>query len=541
MLITLPLYILRELGKALGLALLIYSFVMLAFIAGQMMMSDGVSIATIVYLIPNLFPLVSPLVLPLTILTGTLICYGRLAGGNEFVAAQAGGVHPLWLASPALLVAALSAIITVFLNSNVLDSATASIDRAVWDDMTGILRSKLQKPGSIHMQERIICRLKSEGGKAGIDVTEFKSDNDGSVASEEKSWDPAYPYPVSRLIARDHHIRLDKEEGGNLFIVPKLTQWEQYEIRSNGEIKEGTAGSGNPRWPVTRDMDLRVSQGRLAYTGINSLLRRRRDISEKTDNLINCMLRVEEVKDWTRLATRIDNTDGMLGGTPGECVWSHLSPEINALVRRAALGGELSDGEKLSLTAAFNSALWNRNLFREGAFGSVALPPETAELLKRRGELGLDYDESVKLNRLLLEEACGESLNKFKASPELDLKRALRTAQRPEMREVVGSIIKENVRSYGKQTAELHQRLALSFACFVFALAAVPLGLRMRGRGATSGFGYGLVIAVAYFLLLKGMQTQVKAGVLEWQAIWLPNLFLMGAGAWLWLRAGRLD
>jgi lipopolysaccharide export system permease protein len=155
MLVTLPLHVLRELGKALGLAIAIFGFVLLAIAAGQMM-RDGASIFTVFSVLPYLVPLVSPMVLPLTIITGTLICYGRLSATNEFSAAQAGGVHPLWIAAPGLAVATLATCVTVFLNADVLDMATVRIEKAILSDMAGILQRKLSKPGSILFYDRVI-------------------------------------------------------------------------------------------------------------------------------------------------------------------------------------------------------------------------------------------------------------------------------------------------------------------------------------------------------------------------------------------------
>jgi len=102
-------------------------------------------------------------------------------------------------------------------------------------------------------------------------------------------------------------------------------------------------------------------------------------------------------------------------------------------------------------------------------------------------------------------------------------------------------LVGEFLKSHRKQTAEIHLKLALSFACIGFALAGIPLGLLVRRQNAATGFACGIVVALSYYLVIKGLQTQVRAGFLGWQAIWVPNLVLMALGAILWLRCRRAD
>jgi len=77
---------------------------------------------------------------------------------------------------------------------------------------------------------------------------------------------------------------------------------------------------------------------------------------------------------------------------------------------------------------------------------------------------------------------------------------------------------------------EIHKRLALPFACFVFALIGVPLGIQNQRSGKAGGFAAALCLILLYYLLLSAGKTVGERGVVPPSiAVWTPNLmFLMG-------------
>ena len=74
---------------------------------------------------------------------------------------------------------------------------------------------------------------------------------------------------------------------------------------------------------------------------------------------------------------------------------------------------------------------------------------------------------------------------------------------------------------------ELHQRLALPFACMLLALAGIPLGVGSRRSGKSSAYVLTVALAFLYFMGLIaaihfGREGTIPAGV----AVWTPNLVL---------------
>lgn len=87
---------------------------------------------------------------------------------------------------------------------------------------------------------------------------------------------------------------------------------------------------------------------------------------------------------------------------------------------------------------------------------------------------------------------------------------------------------------------ELHQRLALPFACLLLALVGMPLGISTRKGGRSGAFVLTVFIAFLYYMALIsliGMAKQERMPVAL--AVWTPNVALALAGLFLIARLER--
>lgn len=86
----------------------------------------------------------------------------------------------------------------------------------------------------------------------------------------------------------------------------------------------------------------------------------------------------------------------------------------------------------------------------------------------------------------------------------------------------------------------IQQKLAFPFVCLVFGLVGAVLGIQPQRTGKATSFGISVVIIFTYYLLvfitealgLSGVLTPVLAG-------WLPDIFGLGAGGFLLVKAAR--
>ena len=80
---------------------------------------------------------------------------------------------------------------------------------------------------------------------------------------------------------------------------------------------------------------------------------------------------------------------------------------------------------------------------------------------------------------------------------------------------------------------ELHKRLSLPFACFVFALIGVPLGMQNQRSGKAVGFSMSICVILLYYIMFSIGKTMGQKGIIyPAVAMWIPNLALFGLGAY---------
>lgn len=91
-----------------------------------------------------------------------------------------------------------------------------------------------------------------------------------------------------------------------------------------------------------------------------------------------------------------------------------------------------------------------------------------------------------------------------------------------------------------EETIEFHQRLALPFACFAFALVGLPLGVSTNRGGRSTGLVLSLMLMFAYYLALVGGTRATSVGGLSpFFGAWIPNISFSILGIVLLLRSDR--
>jgi LPS export ABC transporter permease LptG len=87
---------------------------------------------------------------------------------------------------------------------------------------------------------------------------------------------------------------------------------------------------------------------------------------------------------------------------------------------------------------------------------------------------------------------------------------------------------------------ELNRRVAIPFACVVFALLAVPLGVGSRSGGRGRGFIVSIGVILAYYIMNNnGELLAVEGRIPAWTGVWIANLVLSCFAFVLITRMGR--
>lgn len=146
--ITLHYYILRELLKTFGLALLALTAIMtLSGGLFNMVVVAGVSGASLPRFLPYLVPIAVTLSMPVAALFAAAMVYGRLAADNELTACRAAGINIHRLFFSAMLLATLVSLFTLLSANFLLPDLARRADRILRTNFRDIFYQQLRARG----------------------------------------------------------------------------------------------------------------------------------------------------------------------------------------------------------------------------------------------------------------------------------------------------------------------------------------------------------------------------------------------------------
>jgi LPS export ABC transporter permease LptF/LPS export ABC transporter permease LptG len=95
-------------------------------------------------------------------------------------------------------------------------------------------------------------------------------------------------------------------------------------------------------------------------------------------------------------------------------------------------------------------------------------------------------------------------------------------------------------REFISHRIEIHKKIALPFACFIFALLGLPLGAFTKKGGRTSGFTLSIgIILVYYILITAGEQIAMEGRISSFLGMWGPNILFLVIGLYFFIQAAR--
>jgi lipopolysaccharide export system permease protein len=87
---------------------------------------------------------------------------------------------------------------------------------------------------------------------------------------------------------------------------------------------------------------------------------------------------------------------------------------------------------------------------------------------------------------------------------------------------------------------EIHRRFALPFACFIFAIVAVPLGIHNRRSGKGAGFSMSIATLLLFYVVQSIARTFGEKELIPlFLAAWLPNILFLSLGIYLFIKAAK--
>lgn len=87
---------------------------------------------------------------------------------------------------------------------------------------------------------------------------------------------------------------------------------------------------------------------------------------------------------------------------------------------------------------------------------------------------------------------------------------------------------------------EIHKKIALPFACFIFALLGLPLGAFTKKGGRTSGFTLSIgIILVYYIMITAGEQIAMEGRISPFLGMWGSNILFLVVGLYFFIQSVR--
>ena len=517
----------KELLRTFIPALFCLEFLLVLGFAIQML-HKGLDVPSLFSVLPYMALYTIPHALPASLLTSTVMTYGRLSADNEITAIKVAGMHLHHIVTPIVVTGVIFSILTLYLNAEVLPRSYFKVRELQEKAVKRVLATHFitaKKKIDFHPYQIYITSIE-DGIYRDIAVFEYADD-----------------YIVNILLAEEGEIEVG-ESGSRILLTLRRGEFLKPDINSIDSPKMGNFEEAVFEIPLRQ----RVRHKALKYATLTSLIAQRGEIEDKLSGS------EEQFKDPERTV---------------KTTWREVSAmdaEISAnttKVRKAEVELKKSKAKIPKQEGAIKRAKFDISVFEN--YINVARSNISKLKLEREIEedtriLGFDLrgEEEFKKNVSLIEkiiekekrrikkakrkmsiaERAIENENKKIEDTGLEIKEFLRSKaalvkERLVLVERVG--VAENQKMSRELSINIHKRLSPSLASLSFILIGIPLGIMTRSNNMliSLGISFILILFIYYPLVATGLILADSMNFPIIPSVWAANAVNLILGIYL--------
>ena len=495
-------YLIKELLRTFLPSLLCFEAVLLLGFSIQLL-HHGLDVPSLFSVLPYMAMYTMPHALPASLLTATVMSYGRLSADNEITAIKVAGIHLHNLVTPVVVVGVLFSILALYLNAEVLPRSYLKVRQLQEKAVKRVLATHF-----------ITAKKKIDFHPYQVFIGSVENSNFKDVAVFEYADD----YIVSILLAEEGEIEID-DDGNKVLLTLRRGEFLRPDFgNSVGAPTMGSFEEAVFEIPLKQKGSARHS--RLKYTTLTSLIKQR----GKIDNALSSLDRL--FKDPGKTIKRAGKGISSIGDKKSV---------VKAKLQKAEEEIKGSEANISKQGGAIKRAKFNLNIYgnyidvAKENIRKLAIEKESEEgvvALGRERDREAEYAKNVSLIRKIIEKekrriksAKRKMLVSKRLIDEENKKIEKATLEIEKLNRSNGalekehSVLAEQIAAAEKQkmrrelSINIHKRLAPSLASLSFMLIGIPLGIMTRSSNmlVSLGISFILILFIYYPLVVTGL------------------------------------
>ncbi len=520
-------YLIKELFRTFLPSLLCFEFVLLLGFSIQLL-HKGLDVPSLFSVLPYMALYTMPHALPTSLLTATVMSYGRLSADNEITAIKVAGIHLHNLVTPVIIMGVLFSILSLYLNAEILPKSYLKVRQLQEKAVKRVLATHF-----------ITAKKKIDFYPYQIYIGVVESSNFKDIAVFEYSDD----YIVSVLLAEEGEIEID-DDGSQVFLT--LRRGEFLKPGSGNSVDSPTTGSFEEavfKIPLRK----KVRHSALKYATLTNLVERREEIStelssfdglpkdpEKTikrarrgissvdekKSVVEAKLKKAE-KGIKKSGSKISKQEGSIKrGKFNINVYENYIKVAKGNIKNLTTEEE-SEENIVSNWTPFGDSFGYKQERKKEFNKNVSLIKKIIAKEKRRIKIA---KRKVLISQRLIDEADGNIEKLTLEIGELNLSKGDLEKEYAVFAEQIAMAEKQKMKR--ELSINIHKRLAPSLASLTFILIGIPLGIMTRSSNmlVSVGISFILILFIYYPLVATGLVVADSMGFPIIPSVWAANV-----------------